>query len=386
MYQFDRKSKRRRLLIVLNVDWYFLLHWSDRATAALNAGYQVHLAVGITDRSNLECIRKLGVIVHPVPIKRKSFNPFYEIKTFKCILSIVLSVKPSIVHTATIKPNVYAGIVSRIVFVPTVVSFPGMGTLFLKKGTLWSLARRIMWLLFEVLFDRKNCQVLFENRDDVIFYTNNVKPNKGKVGVIFGAGVDVEHFCFNETPEEELAVVLFAARIYRNKGLENLIESVDFLRKKGRRVELRVAGILDEDASDRIYERELISWEHQGRLKWLGRVNNMPDLISSATVVCQPSLTREGLPRIILEAMSCGRPVITSNVPGCREAVVHGETGLVVEPGDVKGLASAIDELILKPDMRRLMGRRAREEILNGYSTQIVQEKTLNIYENISLS
>ena len=369
--------------MVVNVDWYFLLHWLDRARAAINSGYAVHLAVGITDQDNLENLTELGITVHPIPIERRGTNLFRELCTLRSIFKVIQSVKPDIVHTATIKPNIYGGIATRVIRTPAVVSFPGLGTVFIREGKFWALAKRLMLLCFRVLFDRSDCQVLFENGDDVTLYVREVKPRMGSVSLISGAGVDTAFFYPREQASSEFPVVLFAARIYKNKGLEELIEAVDLLRNKGKRLELQVAGILDEDADNNITLGELVDWESQGKLTWLGRAKNMPELIANSTMVCQPSLTREGLPRIILEAMSCGRPVITTNVPGCREAVVDGETGFLVEPGDVVGLASAIDELIGNSGLRKLMGAKARQAILSTYSTQIVQEKTLQIYESV---
>lgn len=299
-------------------------------------------------------------------------------------LRTVRAVKPVLVHSSTIKPNIYAGFCKRASDYALVATVPGMGEAFSGSGLFSRIKHKVSALLYRLALNQNTTLVLCENSEDLALAKAVTKLPSSRVRLIPGAGVDPNVYeCLPEAPASNNFVVLFAARLYRNKGLHVLVNAVEKLRSKGLRTELWVAGLVDPDASDVIPESQLLEWANDGLIRWLGAVDRMPDVLQKVHVVCLPSLAREGLPRILLEAMSCGRPIVTTNVPGCKELVNNHQCGLLVPPGDSTALADALELLFNDVDSCNSMGRRGRVAVENIYSSNNVINSTLQTYSEL---
>ncbi|WP_461536851.1 glycosyltransferase family 4 protein [Spongorhabdus nitratireducens] len=377
-------SHAKKLLLVINVDTYFLLHWTARASFAIQNGIEVHLATSITDKSNIEKIKSFGVILHPFPLVRRSINPFSELKSVNSIFRIMSTIKPDIIHTVTIKPNIYAGLIAKVYSLPKIATFPGLGFIFISNNKKSKILKKIILILIKLIYKDNKSKLLFENSDDAFFIKKHTSLSNQSIVITAGAGIDPNIFKPLANQKPAIPTILFASRIYENKGITVLISAVEKARKKGLRIKLLVAGAIDNDiASGNLSEDQLKKWQNEGKIEWLGNVKNMPTLMASATLICQPSLTREGLPRTILEAMACEKPVITTNVPGCKEAVIDGKTGLTVNPNSIPELEEAITYLLNNPETMKEMGIEGRRLILSKYSNDRVLNQTLEAYKSL---
>jgi len=372
----------RKLLYIINVDWYFVMHWLDRANAAKHAGYDVHIAMECSDHKHRQSLEKSGFHVHDIPLCRKSVNPVTELRTVLAIYRLIRQQKPDILHSVTIKPNIYAGVICRRCSIPSVASITGLGTTFSSgQQGLRAFAKRGIKRLYKMAFGGDKSKVLFENTDDLKTMIHSGIIKRKQAVQIYGAGVNTTLFNVSEEPKTHPIRVLFAARLLRNKGLHQLVAAVQQLRKEQLPVELLVAGIIDNDAHGTLPIKELEQWQQQQIIQWLGQVDDMAALINSVNIVCLPTQYGEGVPRILIEGAACGRALIATDVQGCREIILNGKNGLLVTPGNQNELTAALRRLINEPATRKAMGGQGRRLVENKYSASIVIEQTLETYQ-----
>ena len=206
---------------------------------------------------------------------------------------------------------------------------------------------------------------------------------KDEAVAILGAGVDID--VFKQVPERhpEQPVVLFAGRLLWDKGLGDLVDAGRLLREQDVDFTIKVAGIVDHDTINAIAEKTLDQWHEQGLIERLGNVKDMPSLLAETNIVVLPTYYGEGVPRILIEAGACGRAVVTTDMPGCREIVSHRVNGLLVPSRNVEKLAEALAELIKSPELREKMGQAGREKVRQFFSQQQVISETMKLYEEL---
>ena len=372
---------------VINVDWYFKLHWLQRAIATKNSGAEVHIVAGFTDSAIANSLEELGFICHPLEIGRKSINPFTNLKVLVNLYFLLKSIAADIIHAITIKPNIYVGLISRILKVPYVLSVTGTGIIFSGKSLLIRSIRPIVRFLYKITGSKKvSRKIVFENREDCEYVVSTGLCDAKEAVVILGAGVDTDKYRFVEEKISQTPVILFAARLLWDKGLGDLVEAGKILRNRKLEFAIQVAGIVDEDSINSIDEAVLEGWERDGLIRWLGTVKDMPTLISKTNIVTLPTFYGEGVPRILIEAAACGRPIITTDMPGCREIVKDRVNGLLVPARDVVALADAIEVLLNDRELRNRMGRQGREMVERDFSQQKVIAETISLYDELAKS
>lgn len=369
---------------VINVDWYFKLHWMQRALAVKNSGAEVHVITTFTNSEAYESLEKLGFICHSVDMERKSINPFSNLKTLANIYFLLTSISPDFIHAITIKPNIYVGLITRFLKVPSVLSVTGTGIIFSGKTWKVRLVRPIVRILYKWIKSGKaQRRIIFENREDRDYFVATGLCVPGEAVVILGAGVDTDLYSFSEETIIENPVILFAARLLWDKGLGDLVEAGKILRDRKLDFTIQVAGILDEDSINSIDRSVLENWSREGLIEWLGTVHEMPELISGASLVVLPSFYGEGVPRILIEAAACGRPIVTTDMPGCREIVKTGVNGMLFPARDITALADAIEVLLNDTKLRKEMGRNGREMVEKEFSQQKVIAETMSLYQEL---
>ena len=369
---------------VINVDWYFKLHWLQRAIATKDTGAVVHVVAGFTDSDILDSLEALGFICHPLEIERKSINPFSNVKVLTNLYFLIKSIAPDIIHGITIKPNIYVGLISRRLKIPYVLSVTGTGIIFSGKSLTIGLIRPVVRFLYKLTGSKKvSRKIVFENREDCDYFVSTGLCDAKEAVVILGAGVDTGKYRLAEEKVSAIPVILFAARLLWDKGLGDLVEAGKILHNRNLDFAIQVAGIVDEDSINTIDEAVLEDWERDGLIQWLGTVKDMPELIAKANIVTLPTFYGEGVPRILIEAAACGRPIITTDMPGCREIVKDGVNGLLVPARDVKALADAIEVLLKDRELRNRMGRQGREMVERDFSQQKVIAETISLYDEL---
>lgn len=324
-----------------------------------------------------------GYAVRVYKISRKGLNPITELKTFLDLFQHYLELKPDVVHHFTIKPVIYGSIAARMAYIPRVVnSITGLGYVFTGKGLLPRLLRPIIQRLYRRAFKPDNVQVIFQNSDDRQLFIKRKLVRLTQAHVIPGSGVDVDKFYPKPEPQSPPAPfkVVLPARMLWDKGIGEFVDAARLILKQRKDVQFELVGGLDPNNRMAIKESTIRQWESEGLIHWRGRVDDMTAAYHESHVVCLPSY-REGLPMALLEAAACGRPIVTTDAPGCRELVEHERTGLLVPPRESVPLAEAILRSLADADLREALGSGARTDVAETKSAQAVNAKVRSVYQ-----
>jgi glycosyltransferase involved in cell wall biosynthesis len=371
----------KKILFLVNVDWFFVSHRLPIALAAMQNGYEVHLATAFTDKK--EELISYGFIVHDISINRSKINLLGELKTFISIFKKIIEVKPDILHTITIKPVLYGGLVSRFIRIKCcVVAISGLGIVFTAKGWKAVLRRKLVASIYSFALKHKNIRVIFQNLNDKSILLKETKLKPEETVLISGSGVDLSTYA-SLAPDSGMTVVLMAARLLRDKGVSEFIDAAAILNKRGVPVVFKLAGKPDPENPTSITENQFNVWKASGLVELLGHRTDMPDLLASAHIFVLPSFYGEGFSKALIEAAACGRPVVTTDVPGCRDAIIPNTTGLLVQPKNAESLADAIEKLALDENLRLTMGAAGRALAEENYSIESVVATHLNIYKEL---
>jgi glycosyltransferase involved in cell wall biosynthesis len=369
---------KKTLLFAINVDWYFNLHWRDRLQSEIVAGFDTYLCLSETKDNNNWGEFKF----RKISLSRSSMGLWNNLKTFWGAFRIFREVNPTVVQSVTVKPNIVFGLLALAYSRPILITIPGLGYVFSNNGfKAWSLQRLLLFLYRIIAWNRK-AAFIFENTSDLALFQKKGICNGANSIAVPGAGVDINRFTkrpmrWNESGELKL---LFAARLVKGKGLYELVEVVSELRREGFPVSLSVAGLIDTDSPDSIPLRQIEQWHRQGKIQWMGEIHDMETVIAANHVVVLPTRYGEGLPRILLEANACGRPVITTNIPGCNSFVMNEKNGIIVETSDCQALKHAIKRLRNKTLCLEL-GENGRKHVEASYTERHVIDCYKEIYQ-----
>jgi glycosyltransferase involved in cell wall biosynthesis len=366
---------RRKLLYFVTEDWYFVSHRLSLAMAALQAGYDVGVATRVRGHGKVICAAGLRLI--PFENSRSSLNPFGELWTLWRVIRLFLHERPDVAHHVAMKPVLYGSLAARIAGTPRVVNaLAGMGWLF-SAGTqaarpLKALVRRALgWAL-------KSGIVLVQNPDDARLIAQMGVPER-LIRRIAGAGVDLVRFA--PQPEREgVPMALLCSRLLWHKGVGEFVAAARLLREEGIQARFVLAGEPDQANPSAIPQEQIGTWVREGAVEYLGWVQDMPALLARSAVVCLPSYYGEGIPKALIEAAASGRAIVTTDMPGCREVVHHGDNGVLVPPRDARALADALRKLLLDPVLRQRMGDRGRARAEQEFGADQVIAQTLALY------
>ena len=361
-------------------DYYFWSHRLPIARSVRDAGIEVLIATRIGRHE--ERIEKEGFRVIPIGLKRKNRNVINEIDSILEVIKIYRKEKPDIVHHVAIKPILYGSFAAWLTGVPNVVNaVTGLGFIFIKKGWLASAIRKLIVFIYRLAFLSKNTFAIFQNPEDLKLFVDLHIVKNDRVVLIRGSGVDIGHF--RNFPEPTgTPVITLASRMLWDKGIRELVDATRQLHNNGVRCRTVLVGIPDPDNPASIPEHVLRDWHAEGIVEWWGYRSDIADVFARSNIVVLPSY-REGLPKVLLEAASCGRPIVATDVPGCREIVRNDINGFLVPPYDSKCLAAALKTLIQDSKLRARMGTRGREIVMAEFSEEIVVKQTMELYERI---
>ena len=372
--------ERRKILFVVNDAGFFKSHRLQLAQEALGRGYEPVVVCGAF--TGEETLGEYGIRSRSFDLSRSGLNPLRDLNTVLGLLRIYRQEAPDIVHHVTIKPVIYGTLASRFARVPAVVNaIPGMGFVFTRQGFGARVIRSLVNLLYRIALSHDNMRFIFQNREDLqSFVAHTVIPEQ-LTHLIRGSGVDLDEFPFTPEPQGAPSFVL-VARMLSDKGVREFVEAARAVRRMRPEWRCVLVGAIDPGNPSSLTEAELEAWHAEGVVEWLGHRTDVREILSQSHVVCLPSY-REGLPKSLLEASAIGRPMIASNVPGCREVVRDGITGLLVEPRDARALADAMLRLGDDQELRRRMGVAARARAVALYSIEDVVHDTFLIYDEL---
>jgi glycosyltransferase involved in cell wall biosynthesis len=369
-------------LIVTNVGWFFLSHRLPVALAARDQGFDVHIASGIEDPGEEARIRELGFAFHRLSVTRGGTNLFDEIRVVGELVALYRRLRPTLVHHVALKAVLYGGIAAQIAGIPrTVSSFTGMGYLFSAAGVRSrSLALLVRFGLRASLRGSLR-RVIVQNSDDARSLAGHGIVPTQRIDLIRGSGVNLEAFARQPSPAGT-PIVLLVARMLVDKGVVEFLDAAELLLARGVRARFVLVGGVDAENPASLSDRYMAARQRPLQIEWLGHRSDVAALLHASTVVCLPSY-HEGLPKALLEAAATGRPMVATDIAGCREVVVHGVTGLLVPPREVKPLADAIQSLLDDPALCERLGSAARAKAEAEFGINKVVAQTLDVYRRL---
>mgnify|MGYP003300609572 CR=1 FL=1 len=370
----------KKLFIVVNVDWFFLSHRKEVALAAQKAGWDVTIVTA--DTGKLNDIESLGLKAINLPMSRSGMNILQELKTLTWLKKLYKHEKPDVVHHVGMKTILWGTLAAKFSRVHGVVNaISGLGGFFAEDNN--GLLSRVMPRVLRFSHNRKNLLCIFQNDDDWGLYVKHgiIKHEQGRF--IKGSGVDLNQFCYTPEPKAGKIKIMLTARMIVEKGVFLLTEAAERLRKKYESIaEFLLVGGLD-DHPGAITKEQLDAACDGNYIKWLGYRTDVKELLKECHIMAFPSYYMEGLPKSLIEANAIGRPIITSNSVGCKETVIDGYNGFLIEPKDVDSLTEKLDLLISDKNLRSEMGKNARKYAEEYFSIEIVKERHLAIYEEL---
>lgn len=371
-----------RLLFLVTDDWYFVSHRLQLAVAAREAGYDVHVATRVEMAGDR--IRAAGLTLHPLSWRRGASSPLAKLAALREIVRLYRNVRPDLVHHVALRPIVYGQIAARFARVgPSVDAIAGLGFVFTERSWRSTLLRPALVLALRVLLARPGSVTLLQNPDDrdLLLRSGALKPERARL--VLGAGVDTEHFQPLPEPASGPVTVAVATRMVRYKGVADLVEASRILHRRGVAHRLVLAGIPDATNPAAIPEETLRKWASEPQVEWLGKVEDVREVWAQAHVAALCSHGGEGVPKALLEAAACGRPLLATDVPGSREVARGDETGLRVPPRDPQAIADALERLILDAGLRARLGSAARKLVETELSSGVVIASVLALYREI---
>ncbi len=374
-------EKSTRVLMILNeMDWF----WSHRlplAAGIMEKDWQLTLATH--DASTDSGLSDMGIDAFDVPRLKHFYNLFAQLKFLLSVAKAIKSLKPDVVHVITIRYSLYVGLVSRIIGYKSVIfTIAGLGSLFSSPTFKMRLLRILMTPILKFAFGGKGRLFIFQNPDDRNILLSAGVVDEDQVYLIRGSGVDLHEFPYvpyqasAETPK-----ILFASRLLRDKGICDFIDAAKLLKEKGVAAEFIVAGSLINGNSRFISLGEIENAHDEGIVDWRGKVTDIHELMQESMMIVFPSFYGEGVPKVLLEAAATGRPIVTCDLPGCREVVKNNVNGILTPPQNPVLLARAIESLIGSESKRQSQGKAGRRMVEAEFHSEFVVQQTMEVYK-----
>jgi glycosyltransferase involved in cell wall biosynthesis len=370
-----------RLLFFITNPAFLVSHRLPVALAARDAGYEVHVAsMGGPAVAQIE---SLGLTHHVLPLSRTSMRPWTEARSLWAIWRLFRRVRPGLVHAVTLKSVLYGGIAARLAGVPAyVAAISGLGYVFIQGSGLRGVLRHLALVLYRLALGHPNSRVIFQNDADrdMLERAGAVRP--GQAVLLRGSGVDLDRFAPAPWPEGPVTVAM-ASRLLHDKGVREFVEAARLSAARGEGLRWRLAGSLDPENPASVTASELDAWRAEGAIEYVGECADVAGFYAQAHIVTLPSY-REGLPKSLIEAAACGRPVVTTDVPGCRDAIEPGVSGVLVPPRDSRALADAVASLAGDEDRRARMGAAGRALAERDFGLDRIVRAHLDVYRDLA--
>ena len=353
----------KKILLLANEYTTILNFRMELIKALVEDGHVVFVAIPANE--NNADIAALGCKIVDFNVSRKGTNPLQELKVVKEVEKILDAIKPDIVFTYTIKPNVYGGMACAKKKIPYVANITGLGTAIENGGIM----QKVGLILYRIGL-RKAQKVFFQNSENQEFMLRH-HVVKGKYDLLPGSGVNLERFHLLPYPEDGDINFMYLARAMKEKGIDQYVDAAKYIKQKYSNVNFHVCGMCEQDYSEKMKE-----WASEGILIYHGQVKNIPEMHAISQCTIHPSYYPEGMSNVLLESAACGRPIITTNRAGCREIIDDGVNGYVVEAKNSQDLIDRIELFLSKTvEERKQMGLAGRRKVEKEFDRQIVVRK-----------
>jgi glycosyltransferase involved in cell wall biosynthesis len=375
--------QRPRLVFLVTEDWYFCSHRLPAARAARDAGFEVVVATRVRDHG--DAIRGEGFRLVPLAWRRRGDGIIGAVRALTAVAALYRRERAELVHHVALKPVLFGGLALRLAFPggarrpASIAAIAGFGAEFTASSRLARAKRAALgWVVRCLAGD----WIIVQNPEDgAALAAAGVDPTR--LALIRGSGIDTRHFVPLPDPGGPEVTIGLVARMLRSKGVLDAIEATRRLRDEGRAVTLMLAGPADPDNRDSLSDRDLAGLAAVPGIRWLGRVADVREVWARAAIAVLPSTYGEGVPKALIEAAACGRPIVATDMPGCREIVRDGVTGLLVPPGDRAALSAALARLVADPALRRAMGMAGRSLVERAFGEERVAQDTLALYQTV---
>jgi len=380
-----KKDQKLKIAFVSNTGWYFYNFRLNFIEHLLKNDYEIHLICPEDIYANK--IKKKGINVHYWNLKKTSKNLFEEINSIFCLYRIYKNIKPDLVHHFTIKGVLYGTIISNIFQIKFIFnSITGLGTFFIGNQIKDKLLNLLILPIYKFIIRSSKANLIFQNKHDLNYFIKKNISTKKNSYLIRGSGINTSYYksnkAYNNFPKNKCWRILFPSRLIREKGINELIQACDSLWKKNKNFRLFIAGEYDSNRSGNISKKSIESISNKEYIEAIRYEKNMKNLYLETDIVILPSW-REGLSRSLLEAGSMELPVITTNVPGCNDIVLHRKTGLLVKREDPKSIEKAIALLMNNENLCKIFSKNIRLHIEKYFTNDIVNNKTFDLYKKI---
>jgi glycosyltransferase involved in cell wall biosynthesis len=374
MNALKNNKRRNTVAIVTNSTWNVYNFRKELVAGLIEEGYRVVLLTPVDSTASL-LKKEFSVEIYDLPLDKRGINPLKDLHYLWRLYRIMGKVRPDIVLNFVMKPLIYGSWVAHWLKIPVISTQTGLGTAYLRGGLLAKLSMK----LYRSAYKGKVRKVLFHNKDDLEFFVSKGIVDVDQADTIPGSGIDLEKFVPDsfEKKEGQSLRVLFVARLIADKGIREFLDAVEILHKSGTiDIEFQVIGNTSNDTEENRKIKSRVEKMHEkGMIKFLGYRKDVPEWMKRADIVVMPSY-REGTSRVLLEASALEKPIVTTDVPGCRNVVLDGESGLLAKVADAKDLAEKIDTLLkMDEEQRRTMGRRGREYVSEVFDVHRVVER-----------
>ena len=365
---------KKKVLFVITEDWALISHRLHLVEAAIGAGYEVALATRFSKhRKKLE---DRGIKIFEWYLHRGSLNPVKEIRAIFSLCKILWQFKPNIIHAVAQKPVIYVGLARKVFYKASFVgTLGGVGFIFTSKSLKAALLKPLLKLLLKSALVGEKTRLILQNKDNFKII------EKKYIRIIKGAGVETKKFLPSKIPSG-IPIVILPGRMLWDKGVGEFVRVANRIKNKNINVKFILVGDIDLDNPESIKQMQIDKWVSSGIIEQWGRSDKMEEVYKKCSIVCLPSYN-EGLPKVLLEAGSCARPVVTFDVPGCREVVKQNVNGFLVEFGNEKVLETALLKLIKNKNLCEKMGKSGREIVLKEFSSIIVNAQTFSVWNEI---
>jgi glycosyltransferase involved in cell wall biosynthesis len=372
---------RPKLVLAANDGWNIANYRKGLIAALQGAGYDI--CVVAPDGPHAEDIRRMGVEFEPVAMSPRGTSPLADLRLLRDYAKLLRRIRPAAFLGFTAKPNIYGSIAARLAGVPAINNISGLGTVFASSSWLTAVVAN----LYRVAL-RRSARVFFQNRDDRALFERRGLVRRRQSDLLPGSGVDLSHFMPSEAPRGNRAFTfLLAARLLWQKGVGEFVEAARRLRSERPDVRFQILGIVEPESSSAVSIDQLGHWQNEGVIDILGSATDVRPAYAGADCIVLPSYYREGVPRVLLEASAMAVPVITTDMPGCREAVEDGVTGYLCQPRSVELLIDAMMRMLDLPAAERTrMGAAARAKMERDFDETLVHRAYLDALRQLAPS
>lgn len=372
----------RKVFMFVNVDWFFYSHRMSIAKASRDHNIDMFVYTDFTAKERKENHNEYSLIQSP--LSRSSKNLWFLFFEFINSFLLIYREKPDLIHAVTIKPIIFMGLIAKLTKTPFIAAISGFGPVINQNNWFQGLRFKVVLTLYRFIFSSKTVTTICQSENDKNILLKYNICSASKISMISGSGVDLKKFQ-PKTSQKDYLTVLMASRILKDKGIVEYCTAAKLFKKKDKRkVKFMLAGPIDEVSPSSISEDEIKKLCLDSNVEYLGDKDDLEDLLSSSSIFILPSYYPEGLPKVLLEASACGIPIITTDHPGCRDAVIDQKTGILVKIRDPDALVDAIKYMFDNSEIMEKMGKAGRELAENLYNEDDVINLHYELYKDLT--